>query len=408
MIYEDDELILCIDHSWSTDYGLCISGWAIGKKHPLKEMSLGINDLFIPVTTWQSRPDVVAKHPDFAVENCGFSVQIPRLATHEVIFNWNTEKHQLSKTFSFAGAKPLPFQGFTQTGDLFNEFIQMVNDRQLKVLEVGSRIVAPGSQSKRSLFSKAVSYTGFDYYPDDNTDVVGDAHRLSSYFARNSFDAIFSLSVFEHLAMPWVVAREINQLLKVGGITYHMTHNAWPIHEQPWDFWRFTDEALKALFSPALGFEVLKAGYFEPLRVYLDEIRPGLEPLPTMPSFGGVAILAKKVAEVDVERFNWNVTVEELLGATSHYPKPSDQSLLSDSDVEHRPHSSGGQPTEVSRPTLQQSLQKSRATVQRQRKRIERLSDRLVEAEKEIAAMQKSKFWQLREQWVKVKGIFKN
>ena len=47
-------------------------------------------------------------------------------------------------------------------------------------------------------------------------DVVGDAHKLSSYF-HDEFDLIFSSAVFEHLAMPWRASIEIIKLLKKGG-----------------------------------------------------------------------------------------------------------------------------------------------------------------------------------------------
>jgi hypothetical protein len=181
-------------------------------------------------------------------------------------------------------------------------------------------VVSPGSSSKRALFPGARSYTGFDYYPDANTDVVGDAHKLAQYFGKQRFDAIFSLSVFEHLAMPWVVAMEINKLLEVGGLTYHASHFAWPLHEVPWDFWRFSDEGMKVLFSPALGFEVVQAGLFSPMRLHLDQMVPEQEMMPFHPAFGSVAILARKVAELDWERFKWETNVREVAG-DSHYPQ---------------------------------------------------------------------------------------
>src|ERR1043165_6505721 len=72
---------------------------------------------------------------------------------------------------------------------------------------------------------------------------VGDAHELSKFFG-TEFDAVFSLAVFEHFAMPWVVAAEINKVLKIGGLTFHSTHFAFPLHERPWDFWRYTGQSL--------------------------------------------------------------------------------------------------------------------------------------------------------------------
>src|SRR5688572_3474953 len=54
------------------------------------------------------------------------------------------------------------------------------NKEGMKILEVGSREVT-GPSNARKEFSKA-KYVGFDFYPGKNVDVVGDAHKLSSYF----------------------------------------------------------------------------------------------------------------------------------------------------------------------------------------------------------------------------------
>ena len=52
------------------------------------------------------------------------------------------------------------------------------NKEGLDILEIGSREVT-GLSEARSQFGLA-NYTGFDYYPGHNVDVVGDVHRLSS------------------------------------------------------------------------------------------------------------------------------------------------------------------------------------------------------------------------------------
>ncbi|NJK27679.1 MAG: class I SAM-dependent methyltransferase [Coleofasciculaceae cyanobacterium SM2_3_26] len=220
-----------------------------------------------------------------------------------------------------ARERPFP-AAFPDGSGLFQSFLQEVNDRHLRVLEIGSRVVSPGSISKQPLFPNAASYTGFDYYPDDNTDVVGDAHQLSRYFAADcTFEAIFSLSVFEHLAMPWVVVREINQLLTIGGITCHITHCSFPPHELPWDFWRFTDEGLKVLFSPAMGFEIVAAGYIEPVSIHPYRYVPSQEFLPLSPTFASVGVLARKVANPNLDRVKWDVSLQEVLAPSKTYPK---------------------------------------------------------------------------------------
>lgn len=325
-IVQDENLILCIDESWSDDYGLGIKGWIVGKDETLlDEVVVCVGDTCVPITTWLPRPDVIAAFPQYNLNNnCGFFIHVPRIAQHEIKFKAKTKGKIVSKTLSFDGYHPpvCDFARNTNDDGIFPDFINHVNNNHLRVMEIGSRIVSPASGSKRLLFSGAASYTGFDYYPDANTDVVGDAHRLSQYFGQR-FDAIFSISVFEHLAMPWVVAMEINKLLEVGGITFHTTHFSWPIHERPWDFWRFSDDGLKVLFSKSLGFEVINSCLYAPLRMHLDTVNPPQEMLATQPGFGGVAILAKKVSEINADKLKWDVMLEDVLTQDSHYPKPN-------------------------------------------------------------------------------------
>lgn len=324
MLIEDENLILSVDESWSDDYAIGLRGWITSKKGALDQVEISVGGNTVPITSWHPRPDVTAVYPLYYTQNCGFVVHIPRIAKHQVTFNAQGQGQTFNKTVFFDGSLPPQVNQdlFPEGAGLYGDFIKIVNENHLRVLEIGSRIVSPGSVSQRGFFQGAKSYTGFDYYPDSNTDVVGDAHKLSQYFNNQQFDAIFSLSVLEHLAMPWIVAREISKILEVGGYTYHHTHFTWPNHELPWDFWRFCDAGLKALFSPALGFEVIQAAYHEPMRLHFDTLKPGQERFPTHPVFGGVVILAKKVREVNYDKFLWDVTLDEVLETQSHYPKP--------------------------------------------------------------------------------------
>lgn len=148
--------------------------------------------------------------------------------------------------------------------DAWQEYLySQCNRPGLRILEIGSREVT-GASVARQRFA-AATYVGFDFYAGPNVDVVGDAHRLSSYFDDQKFDLIYSSAVFEHLAMPWVVATEIAKLLNVGGLVFVETHFSYSSHERPWHFFQFSDMGLKALFSEALGFECLDAGMSNPI-----------------------------------------------------------------------------------------------------------------------------------------------
>ncbi|MBK1644898.1 hypothetical protein CKO25_09595 [Thiocapsa imhoffii] len=320
---ETDEFILALDYSWSNDYALGLSGWVVGKSEPVDALHIEVDGVRVAVDRWQPRPDLLAAHAQHAPrEHCGFVVELPRRARHELCVTATLGARTASAVLSSAGFPPPAPSPYAHGGGLYSRFVNLVNARELHVMEIGSRVVSPDSISKRDLFAKAASYTGFDYYPDRNTDVVGDAHRLASYFPDRRFEAIFSVSVMEHLAMPWVVALEINKCLEIGGLTFHATHFSWPLHEQPWDFWRFTDQGLKVLFGPQLGFEILASGLYAPLRMHLDEPAPSQELFPANTGFGGVAILAKKVADYDPERFRWDATLPEVVGTDSVYPEP--------------------------------------------------------------------------------------
>lgn len=83
------------------------------------------------------------------------------------------------------------------------QIIETFNRPGVEILELGSREVTGVSNTRKS-FDKA-NYNGFDYYPGNNVDVVGDVQKLSTYFNKN-FDLIFSASCFEHFAMPWDTA----------------------------------------------------------------------------------------------------------------------------------------------------------------------------------------------------------
>lgn len=323
-LFFDEDILFGVNHAWSTDYYFGLQGWVLGRKEPLHAVEIAIDGAPVQKVKFLPRPDLAElcqKHRSGT--DCGFLLMFPRRIKHDVTIYATTSAGRLERKAKIPGLEPSAATNFALATNLFAEFQAHVNDNHLSVLEIGSRIVSPGSVSKRSLFSGASEYVGFDYYQDANTDVVGDAHKLSSYFGGREFDAVFSLSVLEHIAMPWLVAVEINRVLKTGGLTFHNTPTAVPIHERPWDFWRYTEESLKVLFSRPHGFDVLRTGYTTPVRIYPDAAIDGPQmTMPLHPTFGGVAILARKSNPADSGRFRWDATIQDVLGTDSHYPAP--------------------------------------------------------------------------------------
>ncbi|HEX3073440.1 MAG TPA: methyltransferase domain-containing protein, partial [Ignavibacteriales bacterium] len=161
--------------------------------------------------------------------------------------------------------------------------------------------------------------------PGKNVDVVGDAHKLSSYFKEEEkFDIIYSASCFEHFAMPWVVAVEIAKLLKTGGVVFIETHFSFRSHERPWHFFQFSDLGLKALFSPALGFECIEAGMSNPMAGRFSSLADkDLRNVTISGLYCHSEYLGRKVK--DVKDFNWEkLDISDVVGETK-YPEPEEK-----------------------------------------------------------------------------------
>lgn len=181
------------------------------------------------------------------------------------------------------------------------------------VLEIGSR--ARSAVSRKHRIPSCLEYVGLDILDGPNVDVVGDAHELSTIFPHRKFVAAFSASVFEHLIMPWKVALELNHVLTPGGLVYTSTHQTWPMHEEPWDFWRFSKHSWRGIFNPTTGFDLIEAVVGEPARVHSCRTSESTKGLPDSPCFLGSACLARKVSGV---RAQW--PVPNLGGIGDMYP----------------------------------------------------------------------------------------
>lgn len=133
---------------------------------------------------------------------------------------------------------------------------------EMRVLDVGTRqVVAGRSTHSMSVFPKVPrrNYLLLDVEEGADVDVVGDLHRLPEEWT-GRFDAVVAIAVFEHLARPWIAAHEVARVLAPGGICFVSTHQTYPLHGYPSDYFRFSKEALSLIFDDA-GMIVLEAAY---------------------------------------------------------------------------------------------------------------------------------------------------
>jgi SAM-dependent methyltransferase len=137
------------------------------------------------------------------------------------------------------------------------------------VLELGTLRSRPGrSTMHRDWVPHAGEFLGTDIEAGPDVDMVADLHRLTQVTGSDRFDVILSCSTFEHLKYPTVAAHELMKALKLGGLIFIQTHQSFPLHGYPNDYFRFSQDALASLFGSRMGVEVIATDYDFPARVY--------------------------------------------------------------------------------------------------------------------------------------------
>jgi len=121
------------------------------------------------------------------------------------------------------------------------------------VIDVGC-----GEQPYRPCLKGFQRYVGFDSVdaPDrgSQADVLGDALALP--FANGCADGILCTEVIEHVRDPEGMLREFARVLSPGGSVLLSSPFTWHLHDEPHDYWRFTEFGLRLLFERA-GLHVM-------------------------------------------------------------------------------------------------------------------------------------------------------
>jgi len=94
-----------------------------------------------------------------------------------------------------------------------------------------------------------------DYVPYDvdkastGAQVIGSAESLP--FASAVFDSVLCTQVLEHVSQPGRVIGEAARVLRPGGRLVLSAPQAWRLHEQPYDYFRYTRYGLESLLTTA-------------------------------------------------------------------------------------------------------------------------------------------------------------
>lgn len=117
------------------------------------------------------------------------------------------------------------------------------------IYEFGSLQVSgqEGFADLRSMFP-GKEYVGADMRPGTGVDRILNLHEID--LPNESAGTVLCLDTLEHVEYPHKALTEIHRILKPNGIAVISSVMLYPIHDHPYDYWRFTPEGFKSLLKP--------------------------------------------------------------------------------------------------------------------------------------------------------------
>jgi len=146
---------------------------------------------------------------------------------------------------------------------------QSVDQRGLSVNSVVVD-VGCGDMPYREFFPDNMTYLGLDNPAAGKSKVSGETPSSVSSQGRmfgsaeflplrdDCADLVLCTQVLEHVDNPFAVVNEIERVLKRGGTVLLSTHDVFPVHPCPGDYWRWTDAGLMKLFKDFNHVRVLE------------------------------------------------------------------------------------------------------------------------------------------------------
>jgi SAM-dependent methyltransferase len=173
-----------------------------------------------------------------------------------------------------AGSSSLPnvsvdLRAFTEQLALERRSILQFVAKCARAVPPGARVLDAGAGNApyRELFAHS------DYVTTDWTRSVHAGARAADIIAplddlpieNASVDTVLCTQVLEHVESPAAVLAELNRVLRPGGHLWLTVPLVWPLHEEPYDFFRYTPFSLDSLLRGA-GFSDVdiapRNGYF--------------------------------------------------------------------------------------------------------------------------------------------------
>lgn len=116
-----------------------------------------------------------------------------------------------------------------------------------RVLEIGSgrQDLGTNAYSMKDVFPPTCEFIQSDINPDYGHLVVD----MTTMKEEDEYDAILCLSVLEHVPNFWEALPRLHQALRPGGCLFLSVPCIFPYHDEPADYYRFTEHGTRMLLS---------------------------------------------------------------------------------------------------------------------------------------------------------------
>ncbi len=114
------------------------------------------------------------------------------------------------------------------------------------IVEIGSLQVEGqvGYADLRPFFA-GKTYIGCDMRPGIGVDRIENVEHLT--FHDESVGTVLTVDTLEHVENCHIAIQEIHRVLRSGGVLFMISVMDFPVHEHPYDYWRFTPQSFKFL-----------------------------------------------------------------------------------------------------------------------------------------------------------------
>lgn len=122
------------------------------------------------------------------------------------------------------------------------------------VLELGSGFKTGNdyTYSSKAIFANAKEFIQSDINPDFGHKII-DATTMTT---KNKYDVVLCMSVLEHVYEYQKAVDNIHRSLKKGGKLIVGMPFCFPLHDEPADYWRFTEHALRGILKDFKKIEI--------------------------------------------------------------------------------------------------------------------------------------------------------